>query len=60
VDINTLFSQPKCMLWVDTQGNLLSNLKLSFYEFPKEQGFFGKMFSDGNDKTIRDSLVRAY
>ena len=60
LEMNTLFTQPNCMLWVDPQGNLLSNLKLSFYELPEESGFFGKIIQDGNEKTVRDNLVKAY
>jgi len=35
-------------------------LKLSFYEGPDESGFFSKMFSEGNEKALREALVKAY
>jgi hypothetical protein len=55
-----MFKQPKCMFYVDLQGNLLSNLKLAFYEKSADTGFFGKMIQDGNEKQKRDELVSAY
>ena len=58
--MNPLFNPLNSMLFVDLQGNLLSNLKLSFYEQVEEQGFFAKMFSDGGESNTREPLVRAY
>ena len=60
LEINSLFNQPRCMYYVDLQGNLLSNLKLSFYEQQEEAGFFSKMFSGDADRPIRDTLIKAY
>ena len=48
------------MFWVDMQGNLLSNLKLAFYEASDDSGFFSKMFSDGGEKQIKENLVKSY
>jgi hypothetical protein len=50
------------MFWVDNLGNLLSNMKLAFYEHVEEAGFFSKMFSgSGNDeKAIKDVLIKSY
>ena len=60
MEINTVFTQPRCMFYVDNLGNLLSNLKLSFHEAPIETGFFGKIFTDGNEKLVKDNLVKSY
>ena len=48
------------MMHVDLMGNLLSNMKLAFYESKMEQNFFSKMISDGNENQARENLVGAY
>jgi hypothetical protein len=48
------------MFFVDHLGNLLSNLRLAFYEQIEEAGFFSKMFSGGDDKTLKEALVKSY
>ena len=45
MEINTMFNKPMEMLYVDLQGNLLSNMKLAFYEHNDDTGFFSKMFT---------------
>ena len=41
-------------------GNLLSNLKLAFYENTEEKNFISKMFFDGNEAATRDILVKSF
>jgi len=41
--INTLFNPSNYMFSVDILGNLLSNMKLAFYEKPEEKNFISKM-----------------
>lgn len=41
-------------------GNLLSNLKLAFYENTEEKNFISKMFFDGSETSARDTLVKSY
>lgn len=48
------------MFYVDLLGNLLSNLKLAFYENVDEGGFFSKMFQEGYDKGVREQLASSY
>lgn len=55
-----MFNKPMSMFYVDLQGNLLSNMKLAFYEKEEESGFFTKMFSSDDDKPMRETLVKAY
>jgi len=35
-------------------------MKLSFYEQIEEANFFTKMFSGGDEKTYKESLVKSY
>lgn len=60
IEVNTMFNQPRCMFWVDNLGNVLSNMKLAFYEHVEEAGFFSKMFSGSDDKVIKDVLIKSY
>jgi hypothetical protein len=48
------------MFHVDQMGNLLSNLKLEFYENTEEKNFISKMFFDGNETSTRDILVKSF
>ena len=48
------------MFHVDQMGNLLSNLKLEFYENTEEKNFISKMFFDGNETATRDILVKSF
>jgi hypothetical protein len=48
------------MFHVDQMGNLLSNLKLAFYENTEEKNFISKMFFDGNETATRDILVKSF
>jgi len=45
--LNLNFNPDNHMFFVDQMGNLLSNLKLAFYEHPAEVNFISKMFLDG-------------
>jgi len=40
--INTKFNPYNCMFYVDPMGNLLSNMKLAFYESPEDSNFISK------------------
>ena len=48
------------MFFVDHMGNLLSNLKLAFYEHPAEVNFISKMFLDGQENTARETMIKCY
>jgi hypothetical protein len=48
------------MFYVDPLGNLLSNLKLSFYTYPEERNFISRMFYENNEAFTRENLVKAY
>jgi len=48
------------MFYVDKMGNLLSNLKLAFYENVDEPNFISKMFADSSENTTREELLRVY
>ena len=48
------------MFYVDLMGNLLSNLRLAFYEQIEEGGFFSKMFSGSDQKIVKDAMVKSY
>ena len=48
------------MFHVDQMGNLLSNLKLAFYENTEEKNFISKMFFDGNETATREILVKSF
>lgn len=41
-------------------GNLLSNMKLAFYEDPEDKNFISKMLQDSAENDTRDNLVQAY
>jgi hypothetical protein len=49
---------PRCMMWVDNMGNLLSNLKLAFYESSEQQSYW--FWGGGNERVVRENLVKAY
>lgn len=51
---------PRGLFYIDLMGNLLSNQKLSFYETLKEDGFFSKIFSEGNKAAAREALLASY
>jgi hypothetical protein len=48
------------MFYIDPLGNLLSNLKLSFYTYPEERNFISRMFYENNEASIRENLVKSY
>ena len=48
------------MFYVDNMGNLVSNLKLAFYEYPDDKNFISKMIHDGNLKTTVLNHAKAY
>jgi len=48
------------MFYIDSMGNLLSNLKLAFYEGSEDKNFIAKLIQDGNLKTTVQSLAKAY
>jgi hypothetical protein len=48
------------MFYIDPLGNLLSNLKLSFYTYPEERNFISRMFYENNEAFTRENLVKAY
>ena len=48
------------MFYVDPLGNLLSNLKFSFYTYPEERNFISRMFYENNEAFTRENLVKAY
>ena len=50
----------KQLFYVDVMGNLLSNLKLAFYESPDDSGFFKRIINDGNEAKKREVLVRSF
>jgi hypothetical protein len=60
MDINSMFNVPRCMFYVDNLGNLLSNMRLAFYEQVEEGGFFSKMFSGSDEKILKESLVKTF
>jgi hypothetical protein len=60
MEINTMFNKPMSMFYVDLNGNLLSNMKLSFYEHSDDKGFFSKMFTSDQDQPTRQCLVKSY
>ena len=41
-------------------GNLLSNMKLAFYETQEDKNFISKMLQDSAENEARDHLVQAY
>ena len=45
-------------MWVDNMGNLLSNLKLAFYESSEQQSYW--FWGGGNKRVVRENLVKAY
>lgn len=48
------------MLHVDLMGNLISNLKLAFYEHVDEKNFISKMFYDGSETATREVLIKSF
>ena len=48
------------MFYIDIMGNLLSNMRLAFYENIEEAGFFTKMFSGSEEKAYKDNLAKSY
>ena len=48
------------MFHVDQMGNLLSNLKLAFYENTEEKNFISKLFYDGSETATRDTLIKTF
>jgi hypothetical protein len=48
------------MFYVDLMGNLLSNLKLAFYEYKDEKNFISKMYQESYENGYREILIKAY
>jgi hypothetical protein len=48
------------MFYVDIMGNLLSNMKLAFYEGSNEKTFMRKMFYQGNEQQTKENLIKSY
>jgi len=48
------------MFHVDKMGNLLSNLKLAFYEQIEEPNFISKMFIESQENSTREEMVKTY
>ena len=48
------------MFYLDTMGNQLSNLKLSFYEARDEKNFISKMYQESYESNYREILIRSY
>ena len=48
------------MFYVDLMGNLLSNLKLAFYEYKDEKNFISKMYQESYENGHREILIKAY
>lgn len=59
-DLNTLTKLTNCMYYVDLMGNLLSNQKLAFYEWPLEKNFITRMMQEGHEKEQRNLLAKSY
>ena len=57
---NNLSNSQSHLFYIDYMGNMLSNLKLAFYESSDESGFFKKIMSGGNNSKQREILVRSY
>jgi hypothetical protein len=57
---NTLFNPNNFMFYVDIMGNLLSNLKLAFYEGSNEKTFMRKMFYQGNEQQTKENFIKSY
>ena len=48
------------MLYVDCMCNIMSNIKLAFYDSRDESGFFTNLFGDSGQKSHIASLTKAY
>ena len=48
------------MFYIDIMGNLLSNLKLAFYEYLDDKNFISRMIIEGNIKTAIINHAKAY
>jgi hypothetical protein len=59
-ELNTLFNPSLCMFYIDIMGNLLSNLKLAFYEYLDDKNFISRMIIEGNIKTAIINHAKAY
>ena len=58
--LNHIFNPDNHMFFVDHMGNLLSNLKLAFYEHPADVNFISRMFLDGQENAARETMVKSY
>ena len=59
-DLDTLTKLYNCMYHVDLMGNLLSNQKLAFYEYPVEKNFLSRILIDGGVKDQRGIMAKSY
>ena len=55
-----LFNPNNYMFYVDPMGNVLSNLKLAFYECKDDKNFITKMYQENYESNIRDLYIRSY
>lgn len=58
--MHPLFNPNNYMFYIDNMGNLLSNLKLAFYEYKDEKNFISKMYQESYENGIRDTLIKSY
>ena len=58
--VHPLFNPNNYMFYVDLMGNLLSNLKLAFYEYKDEKNFISKMYQESYENGYREILIKAY
>ena len=58
--VHPLFNPNNYMFYVDFMGNLLSNLKLAFYEYKEQNNFISKMLHESNENTLRETLIKSY
>ena len=55
-----MFNPSSHLFYVDFMGNVLSNMKLAFYESPDDKNFISKMLQESAESDARDHLVQAY
>jgi hypothetical protein len=48
------------MYHVDMMGNLLSNMKLAFYEGPTDSNFISKYIQVSNQNDTREIFIQSY
>jgi hypothetical protein len=58
--VHPIFNPNNYMFYVDNMGNLLSNLKLAFYEHRDDKNFISKMYQESAENNQREVLVKSY